>query len=412
MGKIKDRFDWLFSSHYKMERFGVTFVALMLCMATLLGTIFARKAALDKETLGNNVVYTTSFSTSLSGNKGQVLSVMCDDARTQAFILIKFEDMSTVITDAREYQIFLTGTNLHSTKETLLCAPAASIFMFGSTGYMGIYLVDAAGFPSQILDLTVRCNRLAAPLRGDVPAYEDASFSKFDQFRIYLNPGAADYVSATFLNERKLDAYEIYRTGVVDAQEAAARETLTADMESMMAQLQLIDEYRYRVEEQDDVIVPPAPVEISGDLVVKADDGGYVFTPTYVVPGGYDFDWFHGSVESGYLHGVTPANMTDLQYLTRQREAVAKSAVLPTESLSWIRMDGTTVNLNTSATLSASEVKTQQDIQALIQAWQSYFEMKCQYQTTDLESLLVLEYNAKDVSRNYTVNAADNITLW
>lgn len=408
---VKSKFDWLFSSHYKMERFGVTFVTLLCCLTVLLGTILHRKAELDKQTLGNNVVYTTQFQTSLSSNTGRVVGIYCDDARTQAFVLMKFEDMTTVVSDANQYELFLTGVNLNKDKETLLCAPAASIFMFGSTGYMGVYLVDSSGFPSQILDLTVRCRTLAAPLKGDVPAYEDPSFSKYDQFRIYFNPGAADYTPATFLNERKLDAYEIYQTGIVDAEEAAIRTRLTTDLEDMAAQLSLVEEYRQRVE-RDGIIVPPYPVEVAGDVLEKNEDGSYTFSPTFVAPGGYNFDWFHGSVRTGYLHNITPPTMTDLQYLTSQHKAVDNNVSVSTNSLTWIRLDGTVFDMDAANRLSGSETTAQQDITALISAWQSYYAMKVQYQTVDLETLLIMEYNAKDVSKNYTVNAVDNIKLW
>lgn len=408
---VKSRFDWLFSSHYKMERFGCMFGALVLAMCVLLGTIIARKMALDKQTLGNNVIYTTEFEMSLSGNKGKVLNVLCSDDRTQCFILMKWDDMSKVVTDARQYELFLTGTNLDMVKEDLTCRPSASIFMFGSTGYMGIYLVDMNGFQSQILYLALRCNMLATAAPTDIPDYADATFAQYDQAKIYVNPGASDYTSADFLNQRNLDTYEIYQLGVVASEEASVRGALTSDLAAMDDKLARIREYEARVV-QAGITVPPMPVEIAGDSITKNEDGTYQFTTNYIVSGGYDFDWQAGDVRSGYLQYLTPSNQTDLQYLTSQRAKRGNMPTMDTSSLLWLRADGTEFNLETVSSLSESEITTKNAITNLITAWQEYYSLKYRYQTEDVEKLLILEYNAKDVSKNYTVNAENNITLW
>ena len=49
-------------------------------------------------------------------------------------------------------------------------------------------------------------------------------------------------------------------------------------------------------------------------------------------------------------------------------------------------------------------------------AWNNYYQLKKQYQTKDLESLLLLELDAVDISTNFTTNAGSDgkpvITLW
>ena len=156
LDKLKHHFRWLVSPHYKMERFGVTVLSLTLCMAVLMGSILKHKADMDKETLGNNVIYTNEFTMSLSQNKAQVVDIFSNQAQTKCFILLRFPDMSKVVTDASQYRIFLTGSDMSARQNTPLCNPTATIYMFGVTGYMGIYLVDMAGFQSQILDLVLR----------------------------------------------------------------------------------------------------------------------------------------------------------------------------------------------------------------------------------------------------------------
>ena len=143
------------------------------------------------------------------------------------------------------------------------------------------------------------------------------------------------------------------------------------------------------------------PTEIAGDSITKNEDGTYSFTTNYIVSGGYDFDWQAGDVRSGYL-----------QYLTAQRAKRGNMPTMNTDHLLWLRADGTEFNLDTVSSLSESETTTRNAITNLISAWQEYYNLKYRYQTDDVEKLLILEYNAKDVSKNYTVNAENNITLW
>lgn len=413
MDGLKKKFAWLFSSHFKMERFGVTFGVLVLLMAILLSTIYARKVSIEKANMSNIVQYTTTFASSLAKSTGKVVDVFCNDSHTECFVLLKYDDMSTVVTDASQYHLFITAADQNMYKAELESMPSATIYMFGMSGYMGIYLVDMGGFPSQILDIVVRCNKLTGVMPTDIPNYEDKSFNEYDQFRFYINPGAADYTPANFMNMGRMTVSEIYDAMVVKFQEEALRDDLTQALDDMEAQLSLIDEYTQRISAAG-IIVPPAPMQIRGDSVVMTEEGRKVLITDYLVQGGYNFDWYHGSVKAGYASTVL-AGVEDetsiLHYIATQRKN-AESERLNVETGEWLYTDGSSFDTAAMTVQSEAIKSIQSNIDSLKTAWQDYFTLKRNYQSTLMEELLILEQNLFDTSVNYTVNATDVRTLW
>lgn len=408
--KLKRRFCWLVSSHYKMERFGVTFLSLTLCMIVLMGTIVKHKADMDKETLGTNVVYTNSFTMSLSQNRAEVVNIFSNQSQTKCFILLRFPDMSNVVTDASQYKLFLTGSDMSASQQAPLCNPTATIYMFGVTGYMGIYLVDMAGFQSQILDLVLRCNILTGAMPSEIPTYEDASFAKFDQGRMYFNPGASGFTVVDFLDNPSMSVGDIYNSVVVKSQETTIRDKLTTDLKELQSLRSQIDEYARRVSDAG-IIVPVEPVQIRGDIIETLDDGRLELKTDYILQGGYDFDWYNGSVKSGYLDGVVGHSMTASRYIASQRKLVGSDR-LDFSSIRWLRSDGTDFYSDSDTIKSQSYTQIDNSIKNLQSAWQSYYDMKKMYQISDLESLLLLELDTNDMSTNYTVNSNDNIVVY
>ena len=51
------------------------------------------------------------------------------------------------------------------------------------------------------------------------------------------------------------------------------------------------------------------------------------------------------------------------------------------------------------------------DIEKILTAWQTYFELKLKYQTEDLRSLLYLERDARIVSTTYTENFGEDVLI-
>ena len=112
MNNIRTRLPWLFGGHYKMERFGLSFLALCIAMGIVIGMV-ANTRRLDlKEVLGNQVMYTTQFVMSRSHSVGDVQSINVSEDGTRCLILIRWQDMTNVAIDASDYQLFLTGSNM------------------------------------------------------------------------------------------------------------------------------------------------------------------------------------------------------------------------------------------------------------------------------------------------------------
>lgn len=393
--------------HHKMERFGVLFFCLILAFGVLLTTIWIKKTEDDKVTLGTQVMYTSEFTSSKSGLSGSVQSIYCSDDRTKVFLLLRFNDINSMSLDAKNYRLFLSGSDLNKEYKPLLSTPSGGIYMFGSTGYMGIYLVESRGFPEQIQRLIVRNLSEFGSVETDYE-FKDSSFEKYDQFTVYFNPGGADYTTIPSLNEGDMDVFSLYADAVTSKSEAAIRETLDESLSSMQTQLALIEEYEQRLY-RDEVAVPDAPDPIRGDEITVDEDGNLSLDTDFVVAGGYDFDWRSGSIKEGYLDDLTNGK-TAVQFLTeKQSEGFTEMSVA---RLAWYDLDGNLIDTTSTGNLGFMAT-IQNDIQTLTEAWNAYFQMKQEYQRTQLESLLMLELNSQDVQNNATLNTAeDALTLF
>ena len=411
IANIKAKFNWIYSSHYKMERFGIMFISIFLCMVLVVVSIFVRKSKNDVLLLGEQVVYTNTFTTSLSGVTGSVYDVVVSDDKTKCFIMLKWEDISKVVTDASKYELFITGSDINGNKLELLSKPAVGIYMFGSTGYMGIYLSDINGFPLQILDIVVRCNSMVGSVVENVATYDDASFTKYDQFRLYINPGGSNYKTGYFLNDNRLGVFDIFEEMIVRDKEATIKETLNNDLVQMQTLLNEMKEYKFRLE-QSNIVVPDSPYSIRSDSITTDDKGNLQLNTDYVMNGGYSFDWRNGSVMEGYLSSIDmPEGMTADNYLYYQNEQLAKND-FSLDDLNWVYSDGRMVALNIAdPTGSIDQIRS--NVNSLTTAWTKYYNLKLKYQTADMSELVVLEIICNNVAKNYTINAdTSNVTLW
>ena len=155
----------------------------------------------------------------------------------------------------------------------------------------------------------------------------------------------------------------------------------------------------------------PVLLQIRGDVIETLDDGRLELKTDYILQGGYDFDWYNGSVKSGYLDGVVGHSMTASRYIASQRKLVGSDR-LDFSSIRWLRSDGTDFYSDSDTIKSQSYTQIDNSIKNLQSAWQSYYDMKKMYQISDLESLLLLELDTNDMSTNYTVNSNDNIVVY
>lgn len=409
--------------HHKIEHFGVVFLALSLCLAILVASIGFKHFNDNHQTLTAKCVYTNKFKTSLTGASGSVQDVYVNSAHTKAFILVKFDDVSNISTDASSYQAFLTGSSLNKTATKLNINPSGSIYMFGSTGYMGIYLSESRGFDKQILDVVVRANTQLA--KADTSANQnvnsDASFKKYDQFHIYFNAGGADATVAPILDTSdNIKVSDMYDAFISSSKEKTVRDKLDADLSTMKLDLAKIQEYKQRLATAK-VQIPDDPEIIRGDACQTDSNGKLTLVTNSIVPTGFDFDWRDGSVKQGYLKDL--ANGTDVKsYLNAKSvdsiktpSGDSKTCYTPfsINGLKWIKADGSTIDSSGNKNMTSSDTSILNSINGLQSAWQTYYADKTAYQTVDLKSLLAIELDVLDSNSNFTLNNSANVlTNW
>ena len=415
MDGLKTRLPWLFGGHYKMERFGISFAALCLAMIVVMGTIVHKHGMDMREVLGTQVMYTTAFTMSRSHATGTVQSVHVSEDGTQCLLMLHWDDMTNVATDAEDYQLFLTGSNLSQDYTDLLCEPVGRIYMFGNSGYMAVYLVDVNGFQSQILDLVIRSNNDFLAEGGAIADTRgDGSFLNYDQARIYFNPGGESRTTADCLEDGGMDAFGIYDAVVTQPEEASIREQLDAQLLAMHQAQAQIEEAEDLVEMYD-IQLPMTPEPIRGDTVTGSEEEGYELNAASVLPGGYDYDWRNGSVREGYLDGILAVSGEN----SYSQLAAAKAAEVSASrnfssyisSITWYYADGEEFVPSSSTDASTGAALASNAVSQLTTAWTNFYNAKYNYQVTFLGELLALEVEAQEMTAHYTV-AQDMLTLY
>lgn len=426
-----------FSAHYRIERFTAVVVSLtlVLLMCASVGVLSQLRA--NKEVLATNAMYTTQFVSSKSGLQGNVQGIYRSTDGKGVMCLLKFQDTSRFSSDAKDYRFFLTGADVEGNASYIRHVPTGMIYMFGATGYMGIYLYNASGFDVQVFDMVVRNNaempNLSSLNSESSVSYKDASFSNFDQFRIYFNPGASDIQVIPALDDDTIDVVKLFSQIVSATAEKEIKLDCDKSLAKMHALLNSINEYRRQIDYYkivDDgvntlkVVVPADPVGIQGDVIeVNKDDNGntigYTYKPASVVAGGVQFDYSKMSLnEGGYLKAVVPSDvsyskfMSDLSLLQSEYINTRMTWYLSNGDV-WMSGDSRVNSpLNTGMNGSNADVRAVNTaINNLIQAWSDYYNEKCQYQSGLLVELLSLEMQTESIRTNYSVNGDEDVIM-
>lgn len=423
-------------AHHTIERFGVFVLVLTIITSILMTSIIITKVTTDAETMTDKAIYTTSFTTSLSDINGTVESAYRNKDMTDFFLLLKFEDVSKISSDANDYQLFLTACDLSGNLQSLKSTPAAMVYMFGSSGYMGLHFVNNDGFPQQIYHLIVRSNSsyVSKSVEDATEAPDkssDESFSSHDQFTVNFNPGGADAKVVSFLDEEEMSMYDVFYTTVIKDQEAEQRKVLNTDLANMYASLAQINKYAKLLENDSKdsngnyIVAPDLPAVIrkdkviakkdgetlvrdrdmwksSADEVVKEDNVMYYFNTDYVVPQGFDFNWQDSSIKDGYLKNLCPDGDYVKYFNDKASESTSDADSITTSDIKFYYKNGTEFKYDSGKNTTNREAKLNTDIQNLLTEWQNYYNLKKAYQTTDLQKLLMLELDTIDAANSWT----------
>ncbi|WP_444961790.1 hypothetical protein [Nocardiopsis sp. M1B1] len=413
--------------HHAIERFGVITSVVAATFAMLLVGTIVSATANNRARLDETALYTASFTTSRTELSGTVDGVYTNGEGTRALVLMRFDDSAagSFSTDAANYQAFLTGSNEQLDTQALATAITGSIVVFGSTGYLGVVLESDAPFEQQIASLTLRANSelvykegTGRELREDLQ--DDGSFTEFDQWRLFVNPGASGTEEAASLEGESVDPAALYYELVVAEQEQEIRAAMDEQLMEMRTVLARIDEYdgeMSRVNVDGVFIEPPqVPVQVDGDAVTgePADaetESTLALETDWVDPRGYDFDWRSGSVEEGYLDAVMPADETS--YVTflgeKARAEDEENAGFSANDMEWLLTDGNDLK-EQGQTSQAMEPLT--DIMNnTTQAYQDYHRLKTSYQVDSYSELLDLEVTLRGVDSSGSVNAGEEALL-
>lgn len=422
MGVLKTL--WRNRRHFKLQIFGVVF---FIVVGVFLANLFSMKIVYDngvQQYMTSTVMFTTNFQMSLSGVKGTVDNIFVDKSKKQCFILATLNEAEMLTMDASQYQMFVTnttqdGVSIGKPREQL----TGEIYMFGTTGRIGLYFTSATPFTNQMKKVTLRSYKkyTANTSPHFVTTQTDA---KYDQCHIFFNPGGTAAKSIEFLETHMpgtdFKMSEIYRqiSTVSDYQKVC--DDLEACQSDMISTINRIAEYKNRLTTNYGLALPEYPEWIKGDkfdpVEVKDEAGNvkstyYKFVPNFILPGGTDFDWRLGTVNEGYYHLVPDKGaMTMREYLLKlsadKKERKVDSAKFDT----WYYSDGTEVEFVESyATKYEQEMKkTTEEYQQL---FNDYLSLKTKYQVTLLPTFIEMELESETVGQAYTVRRGNDVVV-
>lgn len=412
--------------HHRIERFGVMAIVCAVILGICTGSIAVKHHKDTHQMLSNQAVYTTDFTMSRSGTTGHVVDVFVNQSKTNALVLLKFDDMSRMSIDANNYYIFLRGCTNDGKPLPLEYNPSCALYVFGTTGYVGLQMVDKSGFPNQITYMTMRNDKeLTTAQEINPDELTNAQYAELDLCDIFFNVGANDATVVSCLDNDVVTVRDMYEECVARSREAQIKARLEQDLADMRIDLALISEYSQRLTNLDIALNSPYPV-IAGDYIVNKDGvavGSMDYTAqladytegehlrlisSSVCSGGVDFDWYNGSVHEGYINGLK-GDMTPQEYVNSlmSHQEGESGDDTTTQSDWYFKSSGAKfVFAQGQFTQAASDI--QNAITGLEGAWNSYYTHKLAYETVDLIELLALDYEVMSVDNNFTVNNSQN----
>ena len=394
--------------HRDIENFGFMLGTVSLALIIMASSMIFVSTKKEKKILSSSAMYTETFTTSLSEVDGSVVGVYTNDTYTKAFVMFKFDNVKDVPLDAKDYQMFLSAYNDHMNVQ-----PSGSIYVFGSTGYFGLYFADVRGFDKQVLDITVRCNNIIGEIPElTVPSDMGASFDEFDQFRIYANFGASGTIKLDSLNEKELIVSDLYAEIVGENDELALRTELNEQLKAMASDLDKATEYSRRLTDAG-IVVPETPSFIGTDSIkLNEDNKLYYLTTDMVLAGGYSFNWQDGSIKDGYLDALLNDKEPDVFFSEKKQEYNDSTYNIGLSDLSWVKLNGDPFIYGGTLAMPGDE-DIQDNIGLLTSVWSDYYNLKQEYQVVTLNKLLMLELMSKSQESSISVNNDENsLCLW
>lgn len=412
-------------SHHAIERFGVLFSVLAIAGVIVLGGSGASAYRAGNEALASTTLYTAEFTTSKTGLQGKVDGVYVNKTGDKALVMMHFDPSAAISYSAADYQAFLLGSDTNLNSEPVNTSGITGSFhVFGSTGYVGVLLDADEPFDQQVLNLTVRANAELSydePEEDSAPADElagDASFAKYDQWRVFVNPGASEAEHIQALDAASFDPAQAYYDIVLKEEEETIRDELDQkliEMRTHQAQIEAYTTDLHTTKVDGMFLRPPqVPDSIAGDKITgvsaaEADDGVSTLRleTDHVVPGGFDLNWRAGNVYDSYLDVLVPPSQSYVQFLGNKRaEETGEEDTRDISDMEWILSDGSDLKSDYQSSDVTMRPLTNV-MNNLSQAYQDYAKAKSEYQSQLMLDLLRLDVQLRDVQSNGSVRDDD-----
>ncbi|QNE18082.1 hypothetical protein F1D05_09530 [Kribbella qitaiheensis] len=428
---INDRFAeftkaFRLDSHHAIERFGLFVGALTLIGAFVLIASGVSALMAGRDTLAQTGLWTPKFTTSKTQLSGVVDGIYTDSQKTKVLVMMHFDDRAKISYNATDYRAFLLGSD-EELKSERLRTPGitGSFYVFGATGYVGVVLEAEQSFAPQVLNLTIRANaelsfsNTATDRANSEEATGDKSFAKYDQWRVFVNPGASGSAKIDALDAAVFDPARAYYEVALKSQEDQAHDELDEKLGEMRTNLTQISSYSkdLATTKVDGLFLrqPVIPAIIAGDRVTgetkvesKTGEATLALHTSKVVPGGFEFDWRSGNVGDGYLDQLVPKGESYVEFLQKKtsESSDANSISGGIGDIEWVLSNGK--NLATDYRTSDITLRPLATVMNnLSQAYQDYYANKSTYQSDLLLDLLKLEVDLRDVRSNTTIHTGE-----
>lgn len=386
LGKLKlDR-------HHKMERFTVIIGTLTVCLTLNLAVSGFHAYENTKQILSDQAVYTTTANFSKTGTEVSINGVYRSSDNKTAFVVYKLDSLNSLSMDGKTYNVFVLGYKdaVHSQTMT------GKYFVFGSTGLMGVMLYDQNGLPNQLLDIVVRANKTITPTVASNTENTDASFTKYNQMRLYANPGAKDAKKMSELG-LKIDKEMLYYLFIGKEKE---QEVLKFWKESVKKEKLLrsqISEYETRIQSAG-FEKPKAPEWVKRGFIlpdgfVMEDD--YTLNPTKGNTS-YIEAWFDGDLDRYLSKEASIKTNQETQYGLVSSSFGVDPVLVGKNGQS---LDTTTIADGEDESM---RVQVMRDYQALQNCWMELLSVKQQQQYQIPMQLLKIESIQKEQAAHFS----------
>ena len=406
-------------SHHAIERFGVFFGIFAITGAIVIAGSGAAAFKAGRDSLSQTALYTQEFITSKTDLGGDVDGIYTNENGDRVLVMMHFDESAQISYNAADYQAFLLGSDTSLGSEPVSTRGInGALHVFGSTGYIGVLLDAGEPFDRQVLNLTIRANAELSFAEPDETANPDEllgdqTFARYDQWRVFFNPGASGAEVIPALDAPVFDPAQAYYDVVLDAQEAEVRTSLDQKLIEMRTGLAQIQAYTTDLEvtKVDGLFLRPPSVptslagdEITGSSAAEAEDGVSTLTleTDHVVPGGFDLDWRSGDVYDGYLNVLVPSGQGYAEFLSAKREEESDGTTQQVSDMQWILSDG--ASLTDEYQPSDVTMRPLTNVMNnLSRAYQDYSTSKSEYQSELMLELLRLDVELRDVQSNSTI---------